>query len=92
MEAYMRAMIKKLLGNWKAALDAQIGDTTAEIEKRRQYNAEAVRVRDDVSALIEYLETHDIPEPVRRAIMLALSWNPHTKAHNECPSAITTRP
>lgn len=72
--------MKTLLKNWKASLDAQIGDTNTEIEKRRLQNSEAVAVRDDLAALIEWMDSNDLPEPVSRAIARALSWNPHTKA------------
>lgn len=72
--------MKKLLNNWKAALDAQIGDTNAEIEKRMNQNAEAVIVREDLAALIEWLDRNNLPEPVSRAIGRALSWSPFTKA------------
>jgi len=60
-------------------LDKQVGDTEAEINSRRQLNAEAVKTRDDLNALIMYMGDNDIPEPVKRAIQRCLSWNPYTK-------------
>ena len=72
--------MKKMLTNWCAALDAEIGDTTAEILKRRQRNIEAVNMRDDLIALIEYLDRTELPAPVKRAIEKSLLWNPFCKA------------
>ena len=68
-----------LLKNWKTALNSQIGDTCEEIEKRRNQNSEAVIVRDDLSALIEYLSSNDVLAPVKLAIERALSWVPYTR-------------
>lgn len=68
--------MKQLLDNWIAALDRQIGDREEQIRARREANANAVRVRDDVTALEEYLESNNPPPEVKRALELCLSWNP----------------
>jgi hypothetical protein len=65
------------LAAWLGALDGQIGDTQAEIDKRRESNSAAVEVRDDLLALIHYVETKSLPENVTRALERCLSWNPH---------------
>lgn len=71
--------MRKLLENWKAALDRQIGDTDSEIQRRRESNADAVRVREEVEALDEYMRTVEMPDIVRSAIERCLSWNPYCK-------------
>lgn len=71
--------MKQLLKHWLSALDHQIGDTEAEIRRRREENAEAVEVRDDLVALIEYIDGRQLPGPVKRALQRCLEWNPHCK-------------
>lgn len=68
-----------LLKTWVESLDHQIGDTDAEIAKRREQNDAAVRMRDEVLALVVYLESHELPAPVLRALTYCLSWNPWAK-------------
>ncbi len=72
--------MEKLLGNWLQALDSMIGDTAAEIDKRRTQNAEAVRVREDLAVFVEFLHSNDVPPVVKRAIERCLEWNPHCRA------------
>ena len=69
--------MKELLKNWVKSLDKQIGDTEEEIKNRRENNAHAVSVRDDVTALLRYLDEHDLPDDVRRGIEACLKWNPY---------------
>jgi len=67
------------LTNWIKNLDHQVGDTKAEIELRRKENHEAVIIREDAAALVAYINTHDIPLPVLRALRRCLAWNPFTR-------------
>jgi hypothetical protein len=69
--------MKDLLNNWLSALNKQIGDTEEEIENRRQANIGAVKIRDDLLELIEYLNHNELPRAVERAIRSSLNWNPH---------------
>lgn len=70
---------------WLGALDAQIGDTETEIDRRRQSNAAAVDAREDLCALIAYLAAHDLPLPVKRALERCLAWNPHASVPGGTP-------
>lgn len=74
-----RKAVDMRLKNWVKALDAQVGDTTEEIEKRRQQNANAVNIRRDISELIAYMNRNDLPDSVYRALEYCLKWNPFTK-------------
>lgn len=74
--------IERLLSTWVSALDSQIGDTDAEIARRRESQSTAVLIRDDLRALIKYMDEIPMPEPARRALGHCLSWNPHTGARS----------
>lgn len=69
----------KEIKNWIAALDKQIGDTETEINNRRQLNSKAVKMREDLYALIKYMDDNNLPDPVKRAMQSCLSWNPHAR-------------
>ena len=69
-------MIQNYLSKWKLALDSQIGDTTAEIEKRRNDNNEACEARRDVEELIKFIATNKLPDRVEIALERCLRWNP----------------
>jgi len=75
--------LRNRLAAWLGALDEQIGDTQAEIDKRRESNSAAVEVRDDLLALIHYVEAKGLPENVARALERCLSWNPHAGLRRE---------
>jgi hypothetical protein len=76
----MNSQTKEALITWIKNLDIQIGDTDAEIRKRREYNADAVKVRDDLDALIRYMQSNALPDEIYRALNYCLNWNPFTKS------------
>ena len=71
--------LKKALSNWEFSLDAQIGDTEAEIQKRQARNKDIMAVRSDLKQLQQYIAEHPLPAPVERALLLCLRWNPFAK-------------
>jgi hypothetical protein len=72
-------LVINALKTWISKLDSQVGDTEAEISKRRSENIHAVQVRDDLTDLVQYMEGNDLPESVYRAISMCISWNPYAK-------------
>ena len=76
----MNDSTKRYLDAWIGVLDKAVGDTEAEIAERRAQNQGAVALRDDLKALVQYMETHDLPEVVYSALNQCLSWNPHARA------------
>ena len=71
----MRDLLKNLVNN----MDKQIGDTEERIKTMRKHNANVISVRDDVTAILSYLDEHDLPDDVRRGIEACLKWNPFCK-------------
>ena len=68
--------MKDLLKNWVNNLDTQIVDTEEKINTRRKNKANAISVRNDITAILSYLDDHDLPDDVRRGIEACLKWNP----------------
>jgi hypothetical protein len=81
--AYLKSIqMDNLIANlkvWTGLLDSQVNDSELEIERRRQRNTRALNVKADIDELIEYIKTNDMPDGAKRAIELALSWNPMSK-------------
>lgn len=77
----MKNKIKISLHNWILSLNSLIGDTTREINKRKESNLGASYLRDDLKSLLEYMEKNDLPENVYRALNHCFEWNPHAKTN-----------